>query len=260
MDARSGTRAADQITRVLAGEQPEGLELTRRVTATYRTLVARVAPVVAPAAARVVLHDITDLRRADQIRRDFVANVCMSCARRHRHKGYTEALIDETDGARDAQFLDIITSACGAHGTAGQGSAAARASRRRQELAEPSPAIPRVIAKPARRLRGGGAGKKSSSAAQCRGRCQPDRRRSREAARHRPQPRRERDQLHARMGRHRHHRGDRRRQYRLRVADTGPGFRPRSRPRLRALHSVDKAAPAPAAPVSVWQSSAIWCK
>ena len=65
----------EQIGRALAGEQPEGLELsvTRDLS---RTLVARGAPVVsAGGGAVLVLHDISDLRRADQIRRDFVANV-----------------------------------------------------------------------------------------------------------------------------------------------------------------------------------------
>ena len=60
---------------MLGGEQPQGLELsvTRDMS---RTLVARVAPVVAAGRGAVlVLHDITDLRRADQMRRDFVANV-----------------------------------------------------------------------------------------------------------------------------------------------------------------------------------------
>jgi two-component system phosphate regulon sensor histidine kinase PhoR len=100
----------DQISRVLAGEQPEGLELsvTRDVN---RTLVARVAPVVAAGRGAVlVLHDITDLRRADQIRRDFVANVSHELRTPLTAiKGYTEALMDES-GGEDAHhhFLDII--------------------------------------------------------------------------------------------------------------------------------------------------------
>ena len=100
----------DQLTRVLAGDNPSGLELavTRDVT---RTLVARVAPVIAAGRGAVlVLHDITDLRRADQIRRDFVANVSHELRTPLTAiKGYTEALMDdtaETDPAR--QFLDII--------------------------------------------------------------------------------------------------------------------------------------------------------
>jgi signal transduction histidine kinase len=102
----------DQITRVLAGEHPAGLELTlSRDPNASRTLVARVAPVVAAGRGAVlVLHDITDLRRADQIRRDFVANVSHELRTPLTAiKGYAEALIDEVDD-QDAKrkFLDII--------------------------------------------------------------------------------------------------------------------------------------------------------
>jgi two-component system phosphate regulon sensor histidine kinase PhoR len=100
----------DQIRRVLAGETPAGLELslTRDVS---RTLVARVAPVVAAGRGAVlVLHDITDLRRADQIRRDFVANVSHELRTPLTAiKGYAEALIDEPDDLEARQrFLEII--------------------------------------------------------------------------------------------------------------------------------------------------------
>ena len=100
----------DQIRRVLAGESPEGLELslTRDVS---RTLVARVAPVVAAGRGAVlVLHDITDLRRADQIRRDFVANVSHELRTPLTAiKGYAEALIDEPEDPEARQrFLEII--------------------------------------------------------------------------------------------------------------------------------------------------------
>jgi two-component system phosphate regulon sensor histidine kinase PhoR len=100
----------DQISRVLGGEQPEGLELsvTRDVS---RTLVARVAPVVAAGRGAVlVLHDITDLRRADQMRRDFVANVSHELRTPLTAiKGYAEALIDEPDDADARQrFLEVI--------------------------------------------------------------------------------------------------------------------------------------------------------
>ena len=100
----------DQISRVLGGEQPEGLELsvTRDVS---RTLVARVAPVVAAGRGAVlVLHDITDLRRADQMRRDFVANVSHELRTPLTAiKGYAEALMDEPDDAEARQrFLEVI--------------------------------------------------------------------------------------------------------------------------------------------------------
>jgi two-component system, OmpR family, phosphate regulon sensor histidine kinase PhoR len=101
---------ADQLTRVLAGENPSGLELsiTRDTT---RTLVARVAPVIAAGRGAVlVVHDISDLRRADQIRRDFVANVSHELRTPLTAiKGYSEALMDEPQSAAGSQkFLEII--------------------------------------------------------------------------------------------------------------------------------------------------------
>ncbi|MGH9174767.1 MAG: ATP-binding protein, partial [Vicinamibacterales bacterium] len=101
---------AAQITRVLAGERSEVFELsiTREVS---RTLVARVAPVIATGRGAVlVLHDITDLRRADQIRRDFVANVSHELRTPLTAiKGYAEALIDESDDPEARhRFLEII--------------------------------------------------------------------------------------------------------------------------------------------------------
>jgi two-component system phosphate regulon sensor histidine kinase PhoR len=100
----------DQLSRVLAGDQPAGLELTvtRDVN---RTLVARVAPVVAAGRGAVlVLHDITDLRRADQIRRDFVANVSHELRTPLTAiKGYAEALLDEIgEDSESRKFLDTI--------------------------------------------------------------------------------------------------------------------------------------------------------
>jgi two-component system phosphate regulon sensor histidine kinase PhoR len=100
----------EHIGRALAGEETEGLELsvTRDTT---RTLVARVAPVVtAGRGAVLVLHDITELRKADLVRRDFVANVSHELRTPLTAiKGYAEALLDEPDDA-DARekFLDII--------------------------------------------------------------------------------------------------------------------------------------------------------
>ena len=110
VDAIRHPGIADQITRVLGGEQPEGLELsvTRDIN---RTLVARVAPVVAAGRGAVlVLHDITDLRRADQVRRDFVANVSHELRTPLTAiKGYAEALMDEPDDADARQrFLEVI--------------------------------------------------------------------------------------------------------------------------------------------------------
>jgi two-component system phosphate regulon sensor histidine kinase PhoR len=99
-----------EIKAVLSGQQTQGLEfsLVRDVS---RTLVARVAPVVsAGRGAVLVLHDITDLRRADQIRRDFVANVSHELRTPLTAiKGYVEALLDESDDPESRRhFLEII--------------------------------------------------------------------------------------------------------------------------------------------------------
>jgi two-component system phosphate regulon sensor histidine kinase PhoR len=100
----------EHIGRALRGEETDGLELsvTRDTT---RTLVARVTPVTAAERGAVlVLHDITELRKADQVRRDFVANVSHELRTPLTAiKGYAEALLDDPDDA-DARekFLDII--------------------------------------------------------------------------------------------------------------------------------------------------------
>ncbi len=100
----------EHIARALDGEETEGLELsvTRDTT---RVLVARVAPVVATGRGAVlVMHDITELRKADQVRRDFVANVSHELRTPLTAiKGYAEALLDDPDDS-DARerFLDII--------------------------------------------------------------------------------------------------------------------------------------------------------
>jgi two-component system phosphate regulon sensor histidine kinase PhoR len=60
--------------------------------------------------AVLVLHDITDLRRADQIRRDFVANVSHELRTPLTAiRGYVEALSDgDASKEEEQQFLDII--------------------------------------------------------------------------------------------------------------------------------------------------------
>jgi two-component system, OmpR family, phosphate regulon sensor histidine kinase PhoR len=97
------------IARALAGEESEGLELsvTRDTT---RTLVAHVTPVVAAGRGAVlVMHDITELRKADQVRRDFVANVSHELRTPLTAiKGYAEALLDDDDAEARDKFLDII--------------------------------------------------------------------------------------------------------------------------------------------------------
>jgi two-component system phosphate regulon sensor histidine kinase PhoR len=102
---------AAQIGYALNGEPTEGRELHLPL-ATERTFVARSAPVVAAnmRGAVLVLHDITDLRRADQVRRDFVANVSHELRTPLTAvRGYVEALLDGiTDPAQARRFLETI--------------------------------------------------------------------------------------------------------------------------------------------------------
>jgi two-component system phosphate regulon sensor histidine kinase PhoR len=75
-----------------------------------RTFVARAAPVQGGGAV-LVLHDVTDLRRADQIRRDFVANVSHELRTPLTAiRGYAEALMDDDlDPESRRKFLDIVS-------------------------------------------------------------------------------------------------------------------------------------------------------
>src|SRR5258706_9508012 len=87
---------ARQIEAALAGRPTESVELAG-LRDDDVTLIARTAPVeISPGrGAVVVLHDITDLRRADRIRRDFVANVSHKLRTPLTPlRGYVEALAD----------------------------------------------------------------------------------------------------------------------------------------------------------------------
>jgi two-component system phosphate regulon sensor histidine kinase PhoR len=95
----------------LRGEPVPSRELTLSRDAS-RTFVARAAA-VAPGSdggAVLVLHDITDLRKAGQIRQDFVANVSHELRTPLTAiRGYVEALLDEPSLTSDSRgFLDII--------------------------------------------------------------------------------------------------------------------------------------------------------
>jgi two-component system phosphate regulon sensor histidine kinase PhoR len=100
-----------QLTAALRGEQIEPHELALGRDAS-RLFVARAAPVPAGSGggAVLVLHDITDLRRADQIRRDFVANVSHELRTPLTAiRGYVETLIDDPpDAEQTRHFLEII--------------------------------------------------------------------------------------------------------------------------------------------------------
>ncbi|MEZ5416793.1 MAG: ATP-binding protein [Vicinamibacterales bacterium] len=100
----------EHVGRVLGGGPTDTFELalTREGA---RTLVARVAPVTGTGrGAVVVLHDVTDLKRTDQIRRDFVANVSHELRTPLTAiRGYADALVDDSDDPEARQkFLQII--------------------------------------------------------------------------------------------------------------------------------------------------------
>lgn len=103
---------ADLVGSALAGHTPEYVQLAPPRDDS-RTLVARAAPTATggPRGAVVVLHDITDLKRADQIRRDFVANVSHELRTPLTAiRGYIEALTEPEIDPDDAKrFLAIIT-------------------------------------------------------------------------------------------------------------------------------------------------------
>lgn len=102
---------AMQISQALAGERPGGLELAIGRDP-GQTFIARCSPAITPGSrgAVLVLHDITDLRRADRIRRDFVANVSHELRTPLTAiRGYVEALLDGPTHEPDTQrFLEII--------------------------------------------------------------------------------------------------------------------------------------------------------
>jgi two-component system phosphate regulon sensor histidine kinase PhoR len=99
------------IGQALAGQAGEGRELTLP-SAPETIFVARTAPVTAADArgAVLVLHDITDLRKADRVRRDFVANVSHELRTPLTAvRGYVEALLDGgCDAAQSRTFLETI--------------------------------------------------------------------------------------------------------------------------------------------------------
>jgi two-component system, OmpR family, phosphate regulon sensor histidine kinase PhoR len=101
---------AAQIAAALAGRPTASVELTG-LGGGDLTLIARTAPVdVSPGrGAVVVMHDITDLRRADRVRRDFVANVSHELRTPLTAiRGYVEALADATP-EESRRFLEIVS-------------------------------------------------------------------------------------------------------------------------------------------------------
>lgn len=102
---------AEAVAGVLHDGEPDASEFSPPRDPT-RTIIARAAPAAGAAEHGVVLvlHDITDLRRADQIRRDFVANVSHELRTPLTAiRGYVEALSEGDSSVEDSRaFLDII--------------------------------------------------------------------------------------------------------------------------------------------------------
>jgi two-component system phosphate regulon sensor histidine kinase PhoR len=102
---------AELVAAVLFGRSPDAVQLSPPRDPS-RTIMARAAPAAGAVAHGVilVLHDITDLRRADQIRRDFVANVSHELRTPLTAiRGYVEALSDGSDSEEERRrFLGII--------------------------------------------------------------------------------------------------------------------------------------------------------
>jgi two-component system, OmpR family, phosphate regulon sensor histidine kinase PhoR len=101
----------DLVGAALGGHASASVQLSPPRDAT-RTIMARAAPTSTGAShgAILVLHDITELRRADQIRRDFVANVSHELRTPLTAiRGYLEALTDgDTSVEETRRFLEII--------------------------------------------------------------------------------------------------------------------------------------------------------
>jgi two-component system phosphate regulon sensor histidine kinase PhoR len=103
---------ADLVTAALTGRAPTSVEFAPPRDA-GRTIIARAAPVSAGWAHGIVLvlHDVTELKRADKVRRDFVANVSHELRTPLTAiRGYVEALSDgDTSPDETQRFLEIIT-------------------------------------------------------------------------------------------------------------------------------------------------------
>jgi two-component system phosphate regulon sensor histidine kinase PhoR len=102
---------AELVPAVLGGRTPDALQFSPPRDPS-KTIMATAAPAAGAAQYGVVLvlHDITELRRVDQIRRDFVANVSHELRTPLTAiRGYVEALSEEDSTAEDRrQFLDVI--------------------------------------------------------------------------------------------------------------------------------------------------------
>jgi two-component system phosphate regulon sensor histidine kinase PhoR len=102
---------ARQLSSALGGAAPDPVEVSLERDA-RQIFVANVVPVATArgGGAVLVLHDITALRRADQVRRDFVANVSHELRTPLTAiRGYVEALLDAPPDPEQARrFLEIV--------------------------------------------------------------------------------------------------------------------------------------------------------
>ena len=102
---------ADLVTAALAGRETDAVEFSPPRDSA-RTIITRAAPVAAGWTHGVVLvlHDVTELKRADRIRRDFVANVSHELRTPLTAiRGYVEALAEGDSTPDETQrFLGII--------------------------------------------------------------------------------------------------------------------------------------------------------
>jgi two-component system phosphate regulon sensor histidine kinase PhoR len=98
------------LARALQGDHSAGVEFVLARDPSH-TCVARASPTGGDESGAVlVLHDITDLRRADRVRRDFVANVSHELRTPLTAiRGYVEALLEDPPPADESRrFLEII--------------------------------------------------------------------------------------------------------------------------------------------------------
>ena len=102
---------ASQLAGALQGISPPAVEVQLEADGRH-SFSAHVVPVVRErgGGAVLVLHDITELRRADQVRRDFVAHVSHELRTPLTAiRGYVEALADSPPPEQAQRFLEIIS-------------------------------------------------------------------------------------------------------------------------------------------------------